>query len=640
MKLKNGGYPQEEPGLNMMQYNFFPPESDWVMPLSLPEIDEDFAIDTETYDPHLKTKAPGFVPGGKGYIAGISVKSANHCFYAPIRHQEGSNMNIEYVIDWMKRHAAKPVRKFFANAQYDVGWLRTEGVEFDPKLIHDVLIMAPLLDENKRRYNLDGLAKDYGFEGKDEALLKEAASVYGFKGADTIKANMWRMPAKYVGPYAEADADMTYKLAKLFLPMIERQELEYVYNLEMRLVPIMLEMRTRGLRVDLEKARAIKKDFMNRENHAKLKLRKLAGFPVDPYSPKSCAAALSNCGIEYPMTAAGNPSITADFLETMDHEIGIEIRNARKYQKAYSTFIDGYILDRHINGRVFASFNQLPSEEGGTVSGRFSCSGPNLQNIPARDPEIGPLIRSLFLPEEGEYWMAADYANQEPRITVSWAYKCGLQGSEKVVNIYQEDPYVSYHKIIQGFIEDFVPDHLDPYKTAKAINLGLAYGMGGAKLCSQLGLPTKMIQHWTEKGKMVEVAGDEGQEILDKYGEEVPYIKGLTDLCTRRARKRGFIKTLSGRRCRFPNGFEHKALNRLVQGTAADQTKEAMIKMHEAGHTMILTMHDEIGLSVKDLDEARKAKKIMENAIEMAVPFVCDIDIGPSWGEAKEVDLR
>jgi DNA polymerase I-like protein with 3'-5' exonuclease and polymerase domains len=536
---------------------------------------------------------------------------------------------------------AKPGPKIFANAGYDLGWFKTEGLEFNLDEVHDVLIMGPLIDENRFSYSLDSLAKDYLGMGKDETMLKQAAAMYGWKKAEDIKSNMWRMPAKYVGPYGERDPVATLELWKLFMGKIREQRLEKVYDLERKIMPIMLDMKQRGLRVDLEKARSHKAYFQQKEEDAKKKLNQLSGMRVDPYSADSCALVFDKFGIQYPLSAkAKKPSITADLLETIDHEVGQLIRDARRFQKAHATFIDSYILNREVNGRVYASFNQLPSEEGGTVSGRFSCSGPNLQNIPAKDPETGPMIRDLFLPEEGEYWMAADYANQEPRITVHWAYECKLDGSKKVVDRYREDPWVSYHKIVQDMLEPYLPEGMHPYKTAKTINLGMAYGMGGPKLCQNLGLPTKMVPHWQNPDIEVGVAGDEGQKILDLYEKEVPYIKELSKMCSRRAKRRGYITTFSGRRCRFPDGFEHKALNRLVQGSAADQTKYAMLKMQEKGFKMILTMHDEIGLSISSVEEAKEIAYTMENAIKMHVPFKCDIDVGKSWGSSKEINLE
>lgn len=623
-----------------MQSDLFPVKSDWRPREDFPALEGPIAIDTETKDPLLNIKAPGFVGEDMGYIVGFSVATKDFSGYYPVRHEGGDNLPVGKCFRWLQSLLDKPGPKIFANAPYDCGWIQREGLEINMADVHDVQIMAPLLDENRRSYSLDNLAKDFLGVGKDEAMLEQAARQYGFKTATQIKSNMWRLPARYVGQYGEMDAVRTLQLYDKFWDMIRLQDLEYVYDLERRLIPIMLKMRQRGLRVDMDRAQKTKKIFMAKEQAAIKELNEMAGLRIDPYSPVSCAVMFDKFGVEYPRTATGIASITAPWLETIDHPAGMLVRKARKYQKAHSTFIQKYIIDKQINGRLHASFNQLPSDEGGTVSGRFSCSKPNLQNIPARDPEIGPMIRSLFLPEDGEEWMAADYANQEPRIMVHWAHKCRMDGAQAVVDRYSNDPLVSYHRIIQEILEPFLPEHLDGYKTAKTINLGLAYGMGGKELCKSLGLPTKYIQHWNEPDRMVEVAGDEGQKILDLYNKEVPYLKEISGLCQRRAKKRGYIKTISGRRCRFPDGFQHKALNRLIQGTAADQTKEAMIKMDEAGHTMILTMHDEIGLSIKSMDEARDIKKIMEEAIPMAVPFVCDIDIGPSWGEAREVILE
>lgn len=613
-----------------MQGNLFPSESSWRMPTEFPEIDEPVAIDCETKDPYLKTKAPGFVPGGIGYIIGISVATRTWKAYYPVRHEGGGNLEMSQVFGWLRRQMAKPNPKVFANASYDLGWLATEKVVVNGP-IHDVQIMAPLINENRFQYSLDSLAKDYLGEGKDEKLLKQAARDFGLKD---IKGNMWRLPPKYVGHYAEADADRTIRLFYLFRDEIKLQDLEQVYALEQKVQPVVLKMRQRGIRIDVEKAEFWSQEFRKREKEAQQKINKMVNLHVDVWSSDSLGKVFDQEGIPYPRTPKGKPSITADYLEVIEHPVGELIRNAKKYQKAYSTFIDSYLLERHINGRLFAQFNQLRSDDGGTVSGRFSSCDPNLQNIPSKDPELGPLLRSLFLPEEGHQWMAADYSNQEPRLMVHFAALCKMEGTEQALAKYKENPKISYHKIVQELIEKYVPAGLDPYKVAKTINLGRAYGMGGPKLCRSLGLPTKMALHW-KTGEEIEVAGDVGQQILDNYIKAVPFADQISQLCQKRARSRKFITTIYGRRCRFPNGFEHKALNRLIQGSAADQTKKAMIDMDANNHTILVTVHDELGMSVKDNKEIKEVKEIMENAVQLKVPSVCDIDIGKSWGDAR-----
>lgn len=629
-----------------MQFNLFPIKSDWKMPEELPDLGGTFALDLETKDPYLKTKAPGYVKEGMGYIAGISVANDNFKAYFPIRHAEEENMPVGKVMRWLAQEFKKPGKKIFANAPYDIGWLNAEKIEVNWEEVHDVLTMAPLLDEHRYQYNLDALAKDYLGIGKDEDMLKQAVKQYGFKSKTNsdIKSVMWRLPAKYVGPYAEQDAYITWELHKIFAPKIVEEELERVYELESKIQPILLQMKMHGVRVDVEKAKLLKEEYQTKEREAIKKLREITGLKIDPYSTPSCAIALDKFGIEYPRTEAGNASVTADFLETVDHEIGQLIRDARRYQKAWSTFIQNFILDRHIDGRIHASFNPLSSDEGGTCSGRFSSSGPNLQQIPARDPEIGPAIRSLFIPDEGEIWCSSDYANQEPRIAAHWAYICrkagNMKGVEEVIERYKKDNTISYHKIIQEIIGDNIPNHMDPYKTAKTINLGLSYGMGGVSLCKRLGLPTEFVTN-ERTGKTYEIPGEEGKNILNIYHSKVGYVKALAELCEKRAKRRGYIKTFTGRRSRVKfDGEERKAANRLIQGTAADQAKYAMIALYENGHKMLIQVHDEICCSIKQKDEAKQIKYLMENSLPMEVPFVCDVDLGPSWGEAKEVKFE
>lgn len=625
----------------MFQHSLFATKSTWQCPQEFPSLDGDVAVDCETKDPLLKIKAPGYVKGGIGHIIGVSVATDTFKGYYPVRHEGGGNLDAKMVFNWLRQEMAKPTRKIFANANYDIGWLATEGIHPAGE-IHDVQVMAPLLDEHRFQYSLDSLAETYLGFGKDTKILEQAARDH--KIIDYM-SKLYLFPANVVGPYAERDAEATLALFRIFEPMIVADRLQQVYLLERQVQPIILEMRQRGLRVDIERAHRTIAEFKKKEKEANDKIKHATGLRINANSAIELAKAFDQIGIKYGRTAENQPSITAEFLDKLDHPLGAIIRQARKYEKAYGTFIEKYILNRHINGRLFAQFNQLKGDDGGTVGGRFSSSDPNLQNIPARDPDIGPAVRSLFLPEEGEEWMAADYANQEPRLQVHYAALLDLEGTEAALKRYAEDPAISYHKIVQEMIEPFLPKKLPegvtPYKVAKTINLGKAYGMGGPKLCRSLGLPTKVIPHW-QTGEPTEVAGDEGQLILDQYDKAVPFTKKISSIAQFRAKSQGFITTFGGRRCRFPktgngSGNERKALNRLIQGSAADQTKKAMVDLHKNGHLILLTMHDENAISVKSREEVQECRYIMEHAIELKVPSICDVDVGPSWGEATLV---
>ena len=291
------------------------------------------------------------------------------------------------------------------------------------------------------------------------------------------------------------------------------------------------------------------------------------------------------------------------------------------------------------NGRIHADIHQLRSDGGGTITGRFSYSNPNLQQLPARNEVIGPMIRSLFLPEEGDKWGSFDYSSQEPRIVVHYASLLEFRGASEFVEKYREDKYSDFHQIAADIVGV-------PRKQAKTINLGLFYGMGVTKLAGQLGLELS-----------------DAKDLFAKYHAEVPFVREMSEFAANRAGKKGSIRTLLGRKCRYEkwepalfgvhkplthkeafetygNGirraFTYKALNALIQGSAADQTKMAMVMLAEEGLLPLVQIHDELAMSVPDEATARRIQEIMETCVTLQVPSVVDAEIGPSWGEATK----
>jgi DNA polymerase I-like protein with 3'-5' exonuclease and polymerase domains len=297
--------------------------------------------------------------------------------------------------------------------------------------------------------------------------------------------------------------------------------------------------------------------------------------------------------------------------------------------KTRTTFLQSYVLDNQVGGRIHAQFNPLRDDDGGTVSGRFSSSDPNLQNLPARNEGVGPLVRGLFLPEEGQLWAACDYSQQEPRLTVHYAALAKCSGAEAAVAAYQNDPTTDYHQLVAELTGL-------PRGQAKSLNLGMIYGMGGARLCHTLGLPT--VMKTLRSGKTLEVPGEEGDTIIKQYHAKLPFVRELQEAVRRRAENTGYIRTLLGRRCRFGEGkdYAHKALNRLIQGSAADQSKAAMLNLWEGhGIAPLVVVHDELGCSVESEEQGSLVARTMEEATPLRVPSRADVGYGASWGEAK-----
>ena len=616
------------------QMPLFTPETEWVMPEELKDLrgHKEIAIDLETNDPHLKQLGSGNVTK-RGHIAGVAVAVEGWSGYFPIHHEQGGNMDKKLVLEWLQDILNQEKTTFiFHNAMYDVCWLRSAGLTIKGPIV-DTMIAASLIDENRMSYALNPLAKQYVGLGKDEKVLVEAAKEYGLDA----KADMWRLPPMFVGQYAERDAESTLKLWQRLKIEIYNQELMDVFTLETDLFPCLVDMRFKGVRVDLEKAQNIKLNLIKREETLIKKIKDLTGVHVEIMAARSIAKAFDKLNLPYDRTAKSNePSFTKNFLQNHPHELPKAIAEARELNKAHSTFIDS-ITKHEVDGRIHADINQIRSDAGGTVTGRFSMSNPNLQQIPARHPELGPMIRSIFIPEEKHVWGSFDYSQQEPRILVHYAKLQNLEGVDEIVDAYNTGD-ADFHQVVADMagIER---------KQAKTINLGLMYGMGKNKLMAELGL-------------MKESA----EKLIRQYHSKAPFVKQLMDNVSRKANDRGKIRTLGGRACHFDlwqpvqfgvfkplpleqarkeydeplkRAFTYKALNKLIQGSAADMTKKSMVALYKNGIIPHIQIHDEVDISIESQKQAEQIIEIMESAVELQVPNKVDYEKGDNWGAIK-----
>ena len=623
-------------------------DTEWVPPSEIPELVYEadvVAIDLETHDPDIKTKGPGWATNN-GKVIGVAIAANGWKGYFPVGHEKGPNIDERIFKRNFKKILDKDNIKVFHNAMYDVGWMRQWGLEVKGTIV-DTMIAAPLIDENRFRYSLNELAKDYLKEKKYETELYEAAAQWG----TDAKGEMHKLPAMIVGPYAEKDAELTLKLWEIFKLQIVEDELQQVFELETKLFPVLFEMKSKGVRVDLDRAERIKKDFENTEKKILDKILQDTAVAVDVWAAASVAKAFDSLKIPYERTAKSKqPKFDKGFLSNHSSELAKMVVEAREINKARTTFIDTLLKHSH-EGRIHAEIHQLRGDKGGTVSGRLSMSNPNLQQIPARHPTIGPAIRSLFIPEEGEQWGSFDYSQQEPRIIVHFAKQLDLAGSAEVAGAYINDPTTDFHQKVAEMA------NIDR-KKAKTINLGLSYGMGQGKLAKELGLNT-----------------EDAQDLFKEYHSSVPFIRELKNMATQQASRRGenkgFVRTLMKRKCRFNlwepdtpfkkrmpgdviqfnqplpkqqaqeeygpairRAFTYTAFNRIIQGSAADQTKQAMVDLHEEGITPMIQIHDEIAVSVSDEKTSKRIVDIMENACKLEVPSKVDAELGKNWGDS------
>lgn len=642
--------------------------SDWVAPdlSTLPSWEgaKRVAIDCETRDPDLRKLGPGAGRRPNSYITGISFAIEDGPGgYLPIRHECGGNLPLEGVLAYLRDQA----RTFSgdivgANLQYDLDFLAGDGIEFERvRYFRDIQIADPLINELHDSYSMQAIAERWGFPGKDEALLRAAAVDYGIDP----KKDMWMLPAKFVGKYAEEDTRLPLNIIRRQEREIDEQDLWGVYNLESKLLPILTGLRRRGVRIDCDRLDMIERWALEKETEALAQVRSITGHRIavgDVWKPEVMAPAIEHIGVKLNKTSQGKPNIDKELLGSIDHPVADLLERARKVNKLRTTFASS-VRDHMVNGRLHGTFNQLrrqkDNESDGTAGaayGRLSSEHPNLQQQPARD-EFAMMWRAIYLPEEGELWASNDYSQQEPRMAVHYAclakdlighqaWLSAIEARDK----YRNDPNTDNHQMMADMAGI-------KRKAAKEIYLGLSYGMGGAKMCRKLGLPTMMAVRGprfqlfdvnspegqrlvAEGARRFEAAGPEGQALLDTFDHKVPFIKKLAKACEARAKAVGYITTLSGRRCRFPKDkdgnydWTHKGLNRLIQGSSADQTKMAMVACAEAGLDIIIQVHDEIAFSVHDMKEAAEAAYIMRTCTPLELPSKVDVEIGRSWGHS------
>ena len=617
-----------------LQQPLFKPQTEWVPPSEFPDLSQEceIAIDLETKDPNLNNSMGSGSVVKNGKIVGISVATKSWCGYFPIAHEGGGNMDKGLVKKWLTDVLNTKADKIFHNAMYDVCWLRSEGFKISGRIV-DTMIAAALVDENQLRYDLNSCARRYLGQSKDEAALYEAAKSWGVDA----KAEMYKLPAMYVGTYAEKDAELTFKLWQELKKEIDYQDINDIWQLETDLFPCLVEMRFLGVRVNQEQAAIEKKTLVEQEKKLLHEVLISTGVDVQIWAARSIAQVFDKLKLPYDRTAKTQaPSFTKNFLLNHPDPIVQKIAKAREINKAHTTFIDTILKHTH-QGRIFAEINQLRGDNGGTVTGRFSYSNPNLQQIPARNKNLGPRIRSLFIPEQDHTWGCFDYNQQEPRLVVHYASLQNLHGVGDVLDAYTKGD-ADFHTIVADMANI-------PRFQAKTINLGLFYGMGKNKLQAELG-----------------VNKEKAEEIFGQYHSKVPFVKQLMYAVMDRAQNSGKIRTLLGRLCRFhlwePNHFgihkalphdqailEHgpgirraytyKALNKLIQGSAADMTKKAMLELYKEGIIPHIQVHDELDISIESEKQVQKIKDIMEGAVTLEVPNKVDYEFGKNWGEIK-----
>jgi DNA polymerase I-like protein with 3'-5' exonuclease and polymerase domains len=665
------------------QLTMFEPKSDW-KPTPISELPswrgaKRIAIDCETKDEHLKKLGPG--PRRGGYITGISFSIEGHrSYYIPIRHEGGDNLPYDECLAYFRGEAKHFSGEYVgANLSYDLDYLWSAGiVSPEVEYYRDVQIADPLIYELHDSFSLANIGKRFGVESKNDALLIEAANSYNVDP----KAGMWRLPARFVGAYAETDASSPLKIYAEQRKKLDEDNLWRVFDLESQVLPVLVKMRQRGVRIDMEKLAEVERWTREEERKCFDIIKRDTGFDIsseEVWKSERLAPPLHAIGLKLERTPKGKWSVDQVALDRSNHPVAKAIARARKVNKLRTTFCES-IRTYQVNDRIHCTFNQIAREtEGGDQKGarygRLSATDPNLQQQPSRD-DFANFWRSIYIPEDGSTWGCLDFSQQEPRWTTHFSAYMRLERAEEAAARYRNDITTDNHTMMTRLIHgDAACDAADAatfkkWRTdAKIVFLGLCYGEGGFKLCQDLGLPTrysysygpygrKIVEYFStymeaysakmdngNAGWVSECAGEEGQSIIDQFKENVPYIPKLAELVSDTAKRRGYITTIMGRRLHFPKrddgsyDWAHKALNRLIQGSSADQTKYALVELDKAGYYLQLQVHDEMDGSFESKEQAQEAGKLMAECIydimKPMVPFLVDVETGPSWGQIK-----
>lgn len=650
------------------------PENGWEPPKEFPNLKHAkvLGVDTETKDLELRDNGPGWARDA-GEIVGVSLSTNDgHAWYFPVRHtvQTEFNMNPEHVFAYLRDLLAKPMPKVGANLLYDYGWLAEENVFMNGPL-YDVQYAEAILYDTARSYALDRIAKKWLGEGKvgEDELYAWAAKSYGGKRNRRDQAgNIWRCPPCLVGPYAEADADLPIRLLEKQWPMLQKENLMPIFDLECRLIRVLYGMRKRGLPISEERSVQALELLGAKRDAALLTLKEGCGFDVEIYQDESLVKLFHHHGLSFPTTKAGNPSFTKDWLAAQEHPVCLQLNEARKYTKA-TTFVQSSMLDKQVNGKIYPQLHPLRGEKGGAGSGRYSSSDPNGQQVSARDKELAPLIRGCFVPEPGyPQWIKQDLSQIEYRFFAHFS------GDRKLIDAYQ-DPGTDYHAVVSAFLGDLMPR-----KPIKNFNFMSLYGGGRGKVI-------KMLQSELSREQIEQLLidltgqlppGDPVKKLADifiaMYETNFPAAKDSMQRDIDIVTATGEIRTILGRRSTFDlwepgnhrkgkplphdqamqeygypiqRAFAFRGLNRRLQGSAADLMKKGMLDAYEAGvfHKIgfpHIIVHDEFDNSYHpDLREGfLELQRVVENAIPLEVPVYLGAEVGPDWGHVTEIDLN
>jgi DNA polymerase-1 len=611
-------------------------------------------LDVECRDDDLHKLGPGVRRGG--YVVGVAFAIEDGpAAYLPVAHEGGGNLPAEHVWAYLREQtSAFNGEAVFNSAPYDLDYLWENGVMIGVRQkVRDVQVAEPLLDELQHNYNLDAICARRGLPGKDESVLRTHAAAWGVDP----KKGLWRLHAGAVGAYAERDVSAPLALLRRQERELDEQNLGEPYELESLVTPALVRMTRRGIRVDLDELDRVEVWAKERRQAYVDQIHHLTGIRINSLAnARELYPALRARGLDvltpiHAGTGKPTPSITKLWLQQQDDDVARAVISGREFDKLLGTYVAGY--RKHLIGnRLHPSFKQLAGasdddqdedEAEGARFGRCSAKHPNVQASMKRSREIEKKWRRVLVPDDGKRWFKCDLGQQEPRITVHFAELCRLPGARQAGNAFRNDPCFDPYKLMVELCKTPADTDLKQLRDdLKEIYLAQCYGMGSGKTARKLKRPT--IWKTNERtGYQYEAAGPEAQAIIDRFNRGVPYVKALARMCSRSAKSKRYIVAIGNRRVRFElddNGEirdEHKAISKLIQGSAAHQTKKALVALDAENFPLQLTVHDEFGYSGNDEAEARRMGEITCDAVVIRVPFRCDIEAGPNYGDLTKL---
>jgi len=576
---------------------------------------ERLALDTETTA----------IDAMKADLVGISLAwTPGQAFYIPIRGPLGATLlDADLVREKFGPVLAdEKIEKIGQNLKYDLIVLNNAGYKVEGRLF-DTMIAAHVLDSTRMTYKMDALAADF--------LNHRCIPITDLIGRGRSQVTIDTVPTDMVSVYAAEDADITLRLANVLAEMLgDKPGLADLFaDLEMPLLPVLTEMEETGITLDPQALKRMEIELSKQVDQLREDIIESAGRQFNPDSPKQLATVLfEDLGLPVIKKVKTGPSTDSGVLEQLacEHALPGIVLEYRKLTKLLGTYVKS--LAASVNprtGRVHTCFHQA-----GTATGRLSSSDPNLQNIPIRTAQ-GRRIRQAFIAAPGTMLISADYSQIELRML---AHLCG---DEKLCEAFASDQDI--HRMVASEIFSVAADEVtaDQRAKAKTVNFGIIYGQTAHGLSRTLG-----------------ISRGEAGEYIRKYRSRFPDIDKFLRSCIDHAKEHGYVETILSRRRSVPEidsrnpqrrAFaERLAMNTVVQGSAADLIKRAMINIaaristEDRPSRMLLQIHDELVFETpQDGVESDREMIVAEmcGAVELSVPLKVDIAAGANWMEAK-----